>query len=331
MSMPTDGLRLVAAVEPTMQACCTPGIPHRGTPHRAAESSPAAAPGAHGVEQIRVPGEVFLMGDGYGDGNRLDGETPVHEVELTGFDIDATSVTNNDFAVFVETTGYPTEAESFGYSGVFHLALAADSADVMGPAAGTPWWLGVRGASWRRPGGPQSDLDGLGDHPVVHVSWNDATAYCAWASRRLPTEAEWEYAARGGLVGARYPWGDELMDDGRWRVNIFQGTFPAENTIEDGWLTTAPVRTFAPNPHGLWQTVGNVWEWCADWFDPTYYARSPRTDPTGPGEGRARVLRGGSYLCHDSYCNRYRTSARSANSPDSSMGNAGFRTIALDS
>ena len=331
MSMPTDGLRLVAAVEPTMPACCTPGMPHGGNPHRAAQSSPAAAPaGAHEVEQVRVPGAVFLMGDSYGDGNPLDGETPVHEVELTGFDIDATSVTNNDFAAFVKTTGYRTDAEAFGFSAVFHLALAADTTDVMGPAAGTPWWLGVRGACWRRPGGPLSDLDGLGDHPVVHVSWNDATSYCAWAGRRLPTEVEWEYAARGGLVGARYPWGDELMDESHWQVNIFQGTFPVENTIEDGWLTTAPVRTFAPNAHGLWQTVGNVWEWCADRFDPTYYARSPRNNPTGPGTGTVRVLRGGSYLCHDSYCNRYRTSARSSNSPDSSMGNAGFRTLALE-
>lgn len=269
------------------------------------------------------------MGDGYGDGNRADGETPVHEVQLDRFTIDATTVTNAAFAAFVEATGHVTEAERFGFSAVFHLALAARPEEIMGPATGAPWWVGVRGASWQRPGGSPSDLVGLDDHPVVHVSWNDAVAYCAWAGRRLPTEAEWEYAARGGLAGARYPWGNDLMEDGRWRVNIFQGSFPALNTVEDAWLTTAPVRSFEPNGYGLWQTVGNVWEWCADWFDPGYYRRSPTANPTGPSAGTARVLRGGSYLCHDSYCNRYRTSARSSNTPDSSMGNAGFRTVAL--
>jgi formylglycine-generating enzyme required for sulfatase activity len=158
------------------------------------------------------------------------------------------------------------------------------------------------------------------DHPATHISWNDAVAYCAWAGRRLPTEAEWEYSARGGLDGAKYPCGDAEVDDGGWRANIWQGTFPQVNTLDDGWLTTAPVRTFEPNGSGLWQPVGNVWEWCQDWFDPNYYRRSPATGPAGPAQGRARILRGGSYLCHTSYCNRYRNSARSSNTPDSSMG-----------
>src|SRR5699024_3400765 len=198
----------------------------------------------------------------------------------------------------------------------------------MGPAAGTPWWLGVKGADWAHPGGPDSSIDGLADHPVVHVSHNDALAYCTWAGRALPTEAQWEAASRGGLEGARYPWGGDFPGKGgRWRANIWQGSFPRSNTTEDGFLTTAPVRTFAPNGYGLWQTVGNVWEWCADWFDPRYYGRSPEHEPTGAKIGMARVMRGGSYLCHDSYCNRYRNAARSSNTPDSSMGNAGFRTV----
>jgi formylglycine-generating enzyme len=163
----------------------------------------------------------------------------------------------------------------------------------------------------------------------VHVSWNDAVAYCAWAGRALPTEAQWEAASRAGADGARFPWGDELLgDDGLWRCNIWQGAFPHANELDDGWLTTAPVRTYEPNAYGLWQTVGNVWEWCGDWFSPRTYDESLRVDPRGPSLGTNRVMRGGSYLCHDSYCNRYRNAARSSNTPDSSSGNTGFRTVA---
>jgi sulfatase modifying factor 1 len=284
------------------------------------------------VEQVALKGGVFAMGDAHGDGHPGDGEGPVHAVRLSPFSIDVTSVTNADFARFVEDTGFRTEAEEFGFSAVFHLALKARPDDVMGTAAGAPWWLGVRGADWRRPGGSMSDLDGLDDHPVVHVSWNDAVAYCEWAGRRLPTEAEWEFASRGGLESQRYPWGDNLLDGEGWRCNIWQGEFPVRNVLDDGFLTTAPVRSFEANGFGLWQTVGNVWEWCADWHDPRYYIQSvvrPATkDPTGPPHGEGRVMRGGSYLCHDSYCNRYRNAARTSNTSDSSMGNAGFRTVA---
>ncbi len=298
----------------------------------------AGGGGRHTIEQARIPAQTFLMGDRHGDDRWGDGEGPVHPVRLAAFSIDTTSVTNADFARFVEDTGYRTEAETFGYSAVFHLALAAEEEDIVGQPPQTPWWLGVSGADWRHPGGRRSSLDGLAEHPVVHVSWNDAQAYCEWAGRRLPTEAEWECASRGGLDGARYPWGDERggaeeagteEEPGGWRCNIWQGDFPRRNSTADGFLTTAPVHTFEPNAYGLWQTVGNVWEWCADWYDRAYYSSSPEADPRGPEAGSVRVMRGGSFLCHDSYCNRYRNAARSSNTPDSSMANAGFRTVAL--
>jgi len=320
-----------------MSSCCAPMRDDGAEKQPAAAAGPVpvdVAPEAdtgprHTIEQSLVPAQTFLMGDADGVGYHADGETPVHPVTLEEFSIDATAVTNADFARFVAATGYRTEAETFGFSAVFHLALAAPKDAVMGPAAGTPWWLGVKGADWAHPGGPDSSVEGLDDHPVVHVSHNDALAYCTWAGRALPTEAQWEAASRGGIEGARYPWGPDFPGKGgRWRANIWQGSFPRSNTVEDGFLTTAPVRTFAPNGYGLWQTVGNVWEWCADWFDPRYYGRSPEHEPTGAKIGMARVMRGGSYLCHDSYCNRYRNAARSSNTPDSSMGNAGFRTVA---
>ena len=309
---------------------CACGAPPRGEAPPAPVVLRPAAPvgtGAHRVTQAFVPAGAFAMGDSRGDRNPADGEVPVHQVRLDGFEIDATTVSNDDFAAFVDATGHVTEAESFGFSAVFHLFLAAPEGDVLGRPPATPWWFGVRGADWRHPGGRRSDLDGLGDHPVTHVSWNDAVAYCAWAGRRLPTEAEWEYAARGGLAEARYPWGDAEVDEGGWRTNIWQGRFPNSNTAEDGQLATAPVRSYAPNGYGLWQSVGNVWEWCADWFSPDYYRVSPEANPPGPPRGSTRVMRGGSHLCHDSYCNRYRNAARTSNTPDSSAGNIGFRTV----
>ncbi|PRY60097.1 formylglycine-generating enzyme required for sulfatase activity [Knoellia remsis] len=321
-------------------SCCGPGRDALGgdgdvsLPEPAA-SGPEEARGRHTVAQVAVPAGTFAMGDAHGDENVGDGETPVHDVTMSAFEIDAHSLTNDDFARFVEDTGFVTEAERFGYSAVFHLALRARHDEVMQPVPGTPWWMGVRGADWRHPGGSQSDLDGLGDHPVVHVSWNDAVAYCEWAGRRLPTEAQWERAARGGMPSARFPWGDDLLDAaGEWQCNIWQGEFPTRNDETDGFIATAPWDAFSPNGFGAHQMVGNVWEWCADWFNPRTYELRVRsgatTDPTGPKFGQTRVMRGGSYLCHDSYCNRYRNAARTGNTPDSSTGNTGFRTVGMD-
>ncbi|WP_244317247.1 formylglycine-generating enzyme family protein [Micromonospora terminaliae] len=271
------------------------------------------------------------MGDAFSEGYPADGEGPVHEVTLGAFTIDATTVTNAAFATFVKATGYVTEAETLGVSAVFHLQTKAERHDILGAAGGTPWWHVVRGADWRHPYGPASSIADLQNHPVVQVTWNDARAYAAWAGKRLPTEAEWEYAARGGLDGARFPWGDELLPRGRWNCNIWQGDFPRRNTAEDGFIGTAPVKQYAPNGYGLFNMVGNVWEWCEDWFAPDTYplrAGTPVVDPLGPQNPDAagrRVMRGGSFLCHDSYCYRYRVAARSGNTPDSAASNVGFR------
>ncbi|MET3174629.1 UNVERIFIED_ORG: sulfatase modifying factor 1 [Arthrobacter sp. UYCu721] len=280
-------------------------------------------------DDANIPTGRFQMGDSFAEGYPSDGEIPVHEVRLDGFRIDTAPVTNVLFASFIRETGYRTEAEQYGSSAVFHLLSSATGDEILGTAAGAPWWLNILGAHWARPTGPGSDWKDIPDHPVVHVSHQDALAYCRWAGRRLPTEAEWEYAARGGLNGKRYAWGNELTPGGEHRCNIWQGTFPTTNAREDGHLGTAPVRSFAPNGYGLYEMAGNVWEWCADWFLPKYYRNSPAENPQGPTIGAGRVMRGGSYLCHDSYCNRYRVAARTSNTPESSSGNCGFRTVAL--
>jgi formylglycine-generating enzyme required for sulfatase activity len=273
---------------------------------------------------VRIPGGSFTMGTDDDVGYAADGEGPARQIMIEPFWIEATAVTNERFARFVLATGHVTEAERFGWSFVFAGLLPADFLPTRGVDS-APWWRQVFGAQWRRPEGPHSSLDGRLDHPVVHVSWNDARAYCAWAGKRLPTEAEWERAARGGLEGKRFPWGDEETPGGKHRCNVWQGTFPTENTLADGFFGTAPVTTYAPNEFGLWNAAGNAWEWCEDWFDPTYHVTGPRHSPTGPPAGVARVMRGGSYLCHPSYCYRFRVAARSSNTPDSSTGNLGFR------
>lgn len=256
-----------------------------------------------------------------------DGESPAREITLAPYRIGRHSVTNQQFAAFVDDTGHRTEAEVFEWSFVFHLFLPDDFPETRGVAA-TPWWRQVYGADWAHPAGPQSNLDDVWDHPVVHVSWNDAQAYCQWAGVRLPTEAEFEMAARGGLVQKQFVWGDEFSPDGETMCNIFEGSFPVDNSAEDGYVGTAPVGSFPVNGFGLHDMAGNVWEWCNDWFHSKFHVDGPRTNPQGPPAGQAKVMRGGSYLCHDSYCHRYRVSARSSNTADSSTGNLGFRVAA---
>ncbi len=279
-------------------------------------------------EMVDLGGE-FSMGSEDLDCVPGDGEGPVRRVTLSRFSIEAAAVTNERFARFAEATDYRTEAERFGWSFVFwRFVSRRTSRNVIQANARARWWWRVEGAFWRRPEGPDSDIEDRMDHPVVHVSWNDAQAYCRWAGARLPTEAEWEFAARGGLERKRYPWGNLLTPDGEHRCNVWQGDFPDRDTAEDGYAGTAPAKSFEPNGYGLYNTSGNVWEWCADRWSATFHRRGPRVDPTGPRNGEGRVTRGGSYLCHSSYCNRYRVSARSSATPDSSAGNMGFRLAA---
>ncbi len=236
-------------------------------------------------------------------------EWPVREVAVAPYAIGRCAVTNAEFGAFVRATEHRTDPEVRGSSFVFGGLLPDDFPPTRGVAA-APWWREVLGADWAHPEGPQSDVAERPDHPVVHVSRRDAEAYAAWRGGRLPTEVEWEHAARGGLTGQPFPWGSELEPDGEHRMNVWQGTFPSEDTGADGWRGTCPVDSFPANGHGLHNTTGNVWEWC--------------DGPWSPG-GPDGVSRGGSYLCHASYCRRYRVSARQPHSPDSTAGNLGFR------
>lgn len=321
-------------------ACCAPGLRvsvDDDAIHHASSAEPRlfdpivnAAAGDTGdpfrYDLVRIPGGTFLMGTDDAEGFPQDGEGPVRPVTVPDFLIGRYPVTNDEFAEFVDATGYRTEAEQIGWSFVFHL-FATRTARKRGHVRRVPeldWWLAVQGAYWKHPEGKGSDLRDRGNHPVVHVSYNDALAFCRWSGTRLPAETEWEYAARGGLEQKRYVWGDELTPDGRHMCNIWQGEFPRINTGEDGWIGTCPVDSYEPNGYGLYTMAGNVWEWCRDPWRMPKGTSGEWTD----GDPSRRVMRGGSYLCHYSYCNRYRVAARSSNTPDSSTGNCGFRCAA---
>ena len=272
---------------------------------------------------VKVEGCRFRMGSESANAIAGDGEGPVRTVTMAPFYISRYAVTNAQFAEFVRATGYRSEAYRHGWSFVFrnHVPEA-----LRGPSMpGTPWWVRVDGADWAHPEGPDSRALNRPNRPVVHVSWNDAVAYCNWAGYRLPTEAEWECAARGGLDQKTYPWGDELMPEGRHMCNIWQGEFPETDLGEDGFTSVAPADSFAANGFGLHNAVGNTWEWCADWYDAAWRATATPVAPVGPPSGTYRLMKGGSYLCHASYCRRYRNAARTGTEPGTSTGHIGFR------
>jgi len=323
---------------------CRPGRGSGAAPRPAGPAPP---------EMVWIPGGEFTMGSD-ADLARPE-EKPAHRVRVRAFWMDEHEVTNAQFRSFVEATNYVTTAERVptveeilknvppgtppprkedlvAGSLVFHPTTApVDTRDV------SQWWSWTPGACWKHPEGPGSTLDGRERHPVVQVSWDDAVAYAKWARRRLPTEAEWEFAARGGLVDKPYVWGDEPFSSTKPQANIWQGSFPSHNTCVDGFERTAPVKSFAPNGYGLYDMAGNVWEWCSDWFDEQLYPKqssvSLLVDPTGPDSppgpaySARRSQRGGSFLCCDEYCSRYRPSARHGGAPDTGMSHVGFRCV----
>ena len=315
--------------------------------------TPPGPPKANPPGMAWLPGGEFTMGSD--DPETAPAERPAHRVRVDGFWMDETEVTNAQFRKFVDATGYATTAERPvdweqlrkelppGTPRPPDDRLAPGSLVFVAPAhpvsleAQTAWWRWVAGASWRHPEGPDGTIDGKDDHPVVQVSWDDALAYSKWAGKRLPSEAEWEYAARGGLEGRKYAWGDVFQPGSKPLANTWQGHFPDSNTRDDGFPRTAPVKSFPPNGYGLHDMIGNVWEWCADWYRPDAYRTVPATgvaqNPTGPDAGfdpnepyqPKRVTRGGSFLCSPNYCSNYRPSARRGTATDSGMSNLGFR------
>jgi sulfatase modifying factor 1 len=296
----------------------------------------------------------FLMGSSDNDGSP--DEYPQHKVHLNGFWMDESEVTNAQFKKFVEATGYVTTAEKAidweeikkqvppGTPKPPDSMLAASSLvfqcsqHVVSLSDPSQWWTWVKGANWRHPHGPGSSIDGKDNYPVVHVSWFDANAYAKWAGKRLPTEAEWEFAARGGRLNQSFPWGNEPVETGKPKTNTWQGNFPNDNSAWDGFKGAAPVKSFTANGYGLFDMAGNVWEWCTDWYDADYYSQlknktsvnpkgpSQSNDPSEPGLPK-KILRGGSFMCNASYCKGYRVSSRMKSSPDTGLEHTGFRCV----
>ena len=315
------------------KACCTPrrkSSSHTSTRDTGTQTAKPLVSSKDGMIQLEAG--KYRIGFEGPEAWESDGEGPVREVTLDSYYLDQTAVSNAQFTEFVEATGYVSESEIFGWAHVFIGQLSNSKQRKLRESKtvrGLQWWYAIEGAYWRKPEGPGSTIKKRMDHPVVSVSWNDASAYAAWAGKRLPTEAEWEVAARGNNNSQNmYPWGTELEPGGKHRCNVWQGNFPNENLAADGYQWTAPVRAYRKYDNGFYNLLGNVWEWCSDWFHPTWHAKESevtRMNPKGPARGERRVMKGGSFLCHDSYCNRYRLGARTSNTPDSATTNLGFR------
>ena len=304
---------------------------------------------------VWIPGGVFSMGGQNpvgmenGGAQTMGDARPIHRVQVNGFWMDETEVTNAQFADFVKATGYKTVAEQTPTKDEFPDANEKDlvaGSIVFSPPANSvalqdyaQWWRFVKGADWQHPFGEGSSIEGKENYPVVHIAWQDAAAYCKWAGKRLPTEAEWEFAARGGATGNIYPWGDTLSPSGTWMTNIFQGEFPHRNEVKDGYADAAPVKQFKPNTYGLYDVAGNVWEWCSDWYDENYYRQlakdSVSINPKGPSVSfdseepgaEKKVQRGGSFLCTEQYCTRYMVGTRGKGEYRSSGNHIGFRCV----
>ena len=334
--------------------CCESNIPSRFV--KAANNTEVAAGNDRShTGMVFIKTGTFMMG---GDNKQAaDDEYPKHKVSVNGFWIDVTEVTNAQFAKFIKATGYITTAERKpdwnelkkqvppGTPKPDDSLLVAASLVFKQPGRSVPlndysqWWVWKKGADWRHPHGPGSNIKGKDNYPVVHVSWFDAVTYCKWAGKRLPTEAEWEWAARGGLQNNIYPWGNENVDAGQPKANTWQGSFPNQNTVRDKFFYTAPVASFKPNGYGLYDMAGNVWEWCADYYNNKYYSTINKpngvSNPKGPANSydpdepyaKKRVIRGGSFLCNDSYCSGYRVARRMKSTEDSGMEHLGFRCV----
>jgi formylglycine-generating enzyme len=337
--------------------CCESNIPSRFAINKVVadvqpdltENAPVNKVG----DMVWIEGGTYQMGAD--NKQAADDEYPKHQVIVKGFYIDATEVTNAQFAAFVKATGYITTAERKpdweelkkqvppGTPKPDESLLVPASLIFKAPKGTvllndySQWWEWQESANWKHPQGPGSSIKGKENYPVVHISWNDAQAYCKWAGKRLPTEAEWEWAARGGLRNSVYPWGNESVNKGKPRANFWQGTFPSKNTLQDKYYRSAPVKSFAPNDYGLYDMAGNVWEWCADKYHAEYYKTTANgaNNPKGPSQSydpnepyaQKRVIRGGSFLCNDSYCSGYRVARRMKSTEDSGMEHLGFRTV----
>jgi formylglycine-generating enzyme required for sulfatase activity len=354
----TTSLQTTSAADSSLVATtdtlsCHSGIPQRfaATTHTNTEIKQQGTGSAKGM--VWIEGGTFLMGADNKQARQ--DEYPKHQVTVKGFYMDTHEVTNAQFRQFVEATGYITTAEKKpdweelkkqlppGTPKPSDDVLVASSLVFTPPSEPiqltnvSQWWSWVAGADWQHPEGPSSNLQGKEQHPVVHISWDDAVAYAQWAGKRLPTEAEWEWAARGGQKDNIYPWGNENIDQGNVKANSWQGQFPNNNTQRDAFYGLSPVASFAPNAYGLYDMAGNVWEWCSDWYHAKYYQTVSNgvNNPQGPSASfdpdeptvPKKVVRGGSYLCNDSYCSGYRVAARMKSSRDTGLSHTGFRCV----